>query len=137
MGTTQLKPQASETCNGTNNNLPVKLNDRYVKATLYCLDGEIKEIVQLIPRFDGWMDPIEIAANLMIEYVNRLTRYWVKISHFSIEFGSIDKKKGFITTVKYRDFIIPTEQIFVSGNYGEWVAPTREYVWKHLDGTMS
>ncbi len=106
---------------------------RAIRAKLYHLSGETSEIVLMIPRYTDWLEYMEEAQNLVIEYVNRLTKYWVKISHFTTEIGSICNDGHFKPTLGPTKEIIPMEKVFIPGTSGQWSSPDENH-FKSNDG---
>lgn len=115
---------------------PNQIKTDYVKATLYFLDGSTHNIVNVIPRLADWGEPLEEAAMMLKEYVFRLCKQWIKITHFEIEFGSIDEQGSLIRCGKYCPYEIPLNKVFVRGTAGQWLAPADDLQWAYLDGEL-
>lgn len=111
-----------------------KIKRSYVKAKLYFLDGTIDEIVNIIPTFTDWSDPLEEAAMLMKEYVCALTRRAIRISKFEITFGYINSDGTYSSGVAYLPYEIPLNKVFIMGASGKWVEPSREMRDAYYDG---
>jgi hypothetical protein len=96
---------------------------RSVRATLHHLNGETSEIVMLIPRYTDWGEYMEEANCIITEYVNRLTRHWVQISHYKTEIGKYNTNGEFIASCMAWETIIPLDQVYADGSSGKWVKP--------------
>jgi hypothetical protein len=96
---------------------------RSVRATLHHLNGETSEIVMLIPRYTNWGEYVEEANCIITEYVNRLTRHWVQISHYETEIGKYNANGEFIASFPAWEMVVPVDQVYAEGTSGKWVRP--------------
>lgn len=96
---------------------------RYVSATLYHLDGSISQVVMTMPHYSNWVEYLEDGQNAMCEYINQMTRHWIKITHFFTEVGSLKPDGSFSPLFGARRHDIPVNKVYKSANMGEWVKP--------------
>jgi len=98
-------------------------NNCYIKATLYHLDGTTSEILTTLPNYSNWTEYLELGQSAMREYINNITRHWIKISHFFVEVGSVETSGEFRPIFCPIRHQVPLNKVYKSGTLGKWVTP--------------
>jgi hypothetical protein len=99
------------------------LNECVVKATLHHLSGQTSSIQMTLPRYSDWGEFLESGSNAMREYVFQLTRHFIKISHFYLEFGMLKPDGSLSSPFEPRRYDIPLGKVYAPFKKGEWFSP--------------
>jgi hypothetical protein len=116
----QTKTNPSES---TNTAAVSKLRQCAVKATLHHFGGETSEILMIMPEYTLWGEFLETANIAIREYVNQLTRHWIKITHFYTESGVLLPDGTIKTAMSPCRYDVPMDKVFSQAKRGEWLSP--------------
>lgn len=94
-----------------------------VKATLHHLSGQTSSIQMTLPQYSTWGEFLESGINAVREYVFQLTRHFIKISHFYLEFGMLGPDGSVISPFDPRRYDIPLGKVYAPFKRGEWLNP--------------
>lgn len=109
--------------------------DVIIKAALVHLDGTESEIIMTVPKYTCDLEAYEDAQRLMTEYVNGLTRYWVKIERFQIQVG-VMKDGLFEATLLGNPEEIPLNMLFEPGHSGSWITPAEAMSKRYVNESI-
>ncbi len=90
---------------------------RVTKVTLNNLDGTVSEMKLITPVFSSWSEPQELSHAFLSGYAEALSAYWIKISSFQIQLGSIDSEGQEHYDIFYEPFEIPLNKVYHKGNW--------------------
>jgi hypothetical protein len=102
---------------------------RIVRLTVWNLDGTTSEMKFYFPAlFCNNMDDTNSAGRHLAEWCREMTRYYLKISHYKIDFGTVltDGTEQ-IGAISFEKQNIPEGKIFKAGKIetGQWMTPQK------------